>query len=86
MGETRPAFLVKIVLLTSRVDSSPYHSASTGANWAPLLVVLLCLCGVGKSATAIRLLKSLQIRFREATVHGSLVPDSWRSRNDTEAV
>ena len=30
--------------------------------------------------------KSLQIRFREATVHGSLVPDSWRSRNDTEAV
>ena len=30
--------------------------------------------------------KSLQIRFREATVHCSLVPDSWRSRNDTEAV
>ena len=87
MGETRPAtcrfpFLVKIVLLTSRVDSSPYHSASAGRHcWGFAVSVAL--------ERVLRLLdfkKSLQIRFREATVHGSLVPDSWRSRNDTEAV
>ena len=88
MGETRPAtcrfpFLVKIVLLTSRVDSSPYHSASAGRHCWWFCRVFVALERV------LRLLdckKSLQIRFREATVHGSLVPDSWRSRNDIEAV
>ena len=45
-------------------------------------MVLLCLCGVEGVLRLLDCKKSLQIRFREATVHGSLVPDSWRSRNE----
>ena len=48
VDETGPAtcrfpFLVKIVLLTSRVDSSPYHSASAGRHCWWFCCVLVAL-------------------------------------------